>query len=820
MKLALFIFLLLLLPLVAAVPDLTQIYSTQEELKPAMSLDIQSQNVLFNDRGEKELFFDSVNSRGEIVVTPLIGDTVLLGGFDTYAVDIKPSSVENRGIKPAWDKKPVFFISSNDGNKLQIAYNSLSRECGGNYILSFTAMNPSLTEQGSTGLGFKRQVKLRLHILCKADLLMVVSPLAGEPPEKFLNVVKLYFDELAKTSVTARLDQLSADSLKSSSSKSLIATEFDNDYFINSYNDLAEVSPGLSAMLVDATEMQNGIPISKSKIVFFSSTGLSDGSEKEKIGELFLDSSGAPVHGIFKDSYGQVTASFSPDPNAPVVSKWFKFNLLRNGEVFSSVYAFPSSFCALTKTKDSSALTAVVNGYSDLVSATFSSAFPAFSFTDYLMNNPEKQGIVYSGEGCWFGSKLPFYLGSVSPDASDVWLNLGSTEKDSLPHWFRKLGDHYEIDGYSIELAEIGPKKLSSLTVHLSGSFTSATVQDILQDFEKSKNVKSDLDKLRLSAHEQYLLLVGSIDEIPMPIDPNKGIIGKEGDYAQNGLTPSDWRYAYDVDKNKFEFAVARLPSINSNSLFSFNSNFEPWAYPILVLNNILKIRTSSKKQKDKTTIVLADACGKKGNCFIQREAIASSQKFAGPCSGNSPNCLWSPSYCANTLFGCSGLSELFGKLQTSDYLIINEHGSGKNFGAQPAGGFFTTFAGTTVGSSNYIVVFSGKDLRAKFKPRFPLIIETFACYGGSIDYGSRHSLIAPEESTALAFIATGSPLFMGNSRIGKGSTRDIDFSMNNLVLSSIKDKDSRPVGEIMREKKNEGLLAGENWLVWTKQLY
>ena len=800
-------FFLLLLPLVAATPDLTNIYSTQEELAPAMSLNFQSQNVLFNDRGEKELFFDSVNSRGEIEVTPLIGDTVLLGGFKTYAVDIKPSSVQNREIKQAWDKKPTFSITNSGNNKVQIAYNSLSRECGGNYVLFFTAMNPSLTEQGSTSLGFQRQVKLRLHILCKADLLMVVSPLPGEPPQNFLVAVNQYFEALAKTKVTVRLDQLSADSFKSSSSKSLIATEFNKDYYLSS-RDAVDVSPGLSAMLVDTTEIENGSPISKSKIIFYAVTDLSDEPRKEKIGEVLLGNSGVQVHETFKGNYGQVTTSFDSNPFSGYIGpKWYKFNLRSNDGTESSIYVFPSSFCALTKIKDNSALSTVLNGYSNLITATFSPAFHAFSLKDYLLNNPEEQGIVYSSNGCWFNRKLPFYLGDAGTDPQGgIWLNLGDTKKDSLPKYFSNIGDYFEIGTYRVTLEEKGPKEYIGINVHLAGSFTSETLQDILQDFEKSKKVKTNLESLRSLYHEKYLLLVGSVHDIPMPIDPEFGISGKVESFGKKGLIPSDWRYAYDADKNRFEFVVARLPSINSNS--------ESWVYPILALENIARIRNSNKNQEDKTLKVLADACGDNNNCFIRREVIEASQKFSGPCNENSPNCLWSPSYCTSSFSGCSGLSELLEQLKTSDYLVINEHGSGEDFGAKSEASVFHSVVG------GYNVVLSGEDVQAKFKPRFPLIVETFACYGGSIDYDYMHNSIASEESTALAFIATGSPLFMGNSRLGKGSTTDVDLDINNLVLASISRKDSRPAGEIMMEKKNEGLLNGEDWLVWTKQLY
>ncbi|MFH1247006.1 MAG: hypothetical protein V1644_01370, partial [Candidatus Micrarchaeota archaeon] len=72
-----------------------------------------------------------------------------------------------------------------NSNLVFIKYNPLTAECGGNYALIANILNPVFPDDS-------REVKLRLHLPCKSDMVVVLSPQMGSPTTEFTDVLLSY----------------------------------------------------------------------------------------------------------------------------------------------------------------------------------------------------------------------------------------------------------------------------------------------------------------------------------------------------------------------------------------------------------------------------------------------------------------------------------------------------------------------------------------------------------------------------------------------------------------------------------------------------
>ncbi|MFH1247005.1 MAG: hypothetical protein V1644_01365, partial [Candidatus Micrarchaeota archaeon] len=188
--------------LVSAVAPLSDDYFTRHsDLGGFMALDFGGQgNFYVNDFQEPELFFNSIFSQGVIEVKPLVGNEVLIRNAKVFKINANGEIEEDLGV--ALDGEPIVTVEvPSDSNALVLDYNSLSFECGGNYALSFNALNP-------VDPGNEKNVVLRFHIPCQTDLLVILSEQMGSPTAKFLSTLRTYIETVAGEGKTVRVESL------------------------------------------------------------------------------------------------------------------------------------------------------------------------------------------------------------------------------------------------------------------------------------------------------------------------------------------------------------------------------------------------------------------------------------------------------------------------------------------------------------------------------------------------------------------------------------------------------------------------------------
>lgn len=435
-------------------------FTKHSELGSLMELDFgDSLNLFVNDFGEPELFFDSVYQEGLIEVVPLVGEQALVKSASIY----KLSGGE---ISGGIDGEPAFEVSES-GNAVALKYNPLVKECGGNYVLFFQALNPVDPND-------VKDVKLRIHIECKADLIILFSPLMGEPTQGFVKELLSYIDTLASEGTTARIAVLPQSvfdvkrKLLDRINKTIVVTHA-SSVPIDSIKHLS----------ISISHFFHEYP--KNVLAYFPNLRVS------RFPFNIADSQQTALH---------------TNPDKPwQYSDFFVYLTLRTREVtHKNLQWFKLRFSS-----DSS-----------------DRLFEKFFFPDLCSEGAAGDSIDINGVSVvdlWSGG----YFTEEDPDCEDFAGLIGELNKS----------ESLELRPYSITLLGRGSVEVvNSATLGIDGIIYEKD-PDVA---EIPRNVKAQIKKLLAKHRPKYFLLVGSVDHIPMSFIPTSGRFSQDKKVPSDAL--------------------------------------------------------------------------------------------------------------------------------------------------------------------------------------------------------------------------------------------------------------------------------------------
>ncbi len=336
------------------------------------------------------------------------------------------------------------------------------------------------------------------------------------------------------------------------------------------------------------------------------------------------------------------------------------------------------------------------------------------------------------------------------------------------------------------------PQSSTSYSTQYANSFDFEPLPNQEQD-ARAQRVRKELDRLRAIHKPSYLLLIGSINHIPMPFLTDERI--------PTGIIPSDSLYTFNGHTNRVEIPVARIPIPIGED--------DPGGFASQVILNARHTHTA-EPIGDKITI-LSDNCGKENNCFLRKSTEDAAKIYWNSCENN-PACLFSDPHCAISSKNpnCIGNEQIRNAIGNSRLLYINAHSGTAELVATNQDG--KTFKIISPGE-----IASGENYNNE------LIVSSLACFTGSIDKFADGQTVRRETGITFAFLQTGSPLVLANTRVGYGSFENGQmFEHNNLVLAALKRKDGRPIADIFVEQLNEQINSGDAYTLssFSTQIY
>ncbi len=696
-------------------------FTRHTDLSSIGTVQIEGVNYFVNQFGEKEVFLDSISSVGSINIAPRFGDNLLIRDASIFKLDASQNEVSvSGGISNALDGKPSVETDI-FSNTLIIRYNPLSRECGGNYGLFFTVASPH-------DLNVEKRVALRFHVRCEADLLLLVS----EPvsiSRLFLDNLRYYIDTAAREGKTVKVALVSFDAL--SVPKSPSSLDLSRQVVIETGTKPTNVFSSLSASLQNNIDEQDGVVVSNSFLALINASGVQFSKSYFKNGIAV----GSKTDGTNKYSFSATALQSNYFENL----NWIKV------EVSSKAIPTPQYFIFIPR---------LCNNWSFAPNIAFPelNEYSRIRFVKPLSGNCDV--FVY-----------PFHL-STSAGSSTIRVSTSDTSRELLG-----VGNSFKYDVSEVKIVANGVVKIvPSASLQITSSLhDSSSLKTALTEV-RSKKFKKVIEKLRAKYSPNYLLIIGSFDDLPMYLMRDEAQTA-----SSDGFIPSDSLYALSLDAGKVEIPVARIPVPTEGDQGQFAAN-------------VLASAIAARVDLTKSVGVISDACGGK-NCLFKTALDKATATFLGKTCAP-PNCFLTPPNCKSPLDPkCKGVTELLNSFDKFQMILVNSHGSGRAFYARSADG-----------KSLQIIDADDLELAVKARP----IVSVLACYGGTLDQDSNNEAISGTDATAFGLLQMGAPLVFANTRTSfldyKGLVFDYDFFM----LNAYKNHDRRAAGDVFLDATNK----------------
>jgi len=322
---------------------------------------------------------------------------------------------------------------------------------------------------------------------------------------------------------------------------------------------------------------------------------------------------------------------------------------------------------------------------------------------------------------------------------------------------------------------------INNANVRIYGTSKTPESLEIAKNNEVVAKVKNQLARLAKVYSPDYFMLVGSTKDIPMPS------VAYSNMFSSDGLNPSDVLYFYSQGDAKVDVEVARIPVALDEP--------DPWGFAAEVLQNALVARARNIKN----ILMVSDACGGKGNCFIAEATRTAAANYWRSCTNN-PDCLLSPPYCKLTEgSACRGVSEIATKLASADFIHVNAKSNAEHF-------YYVD------SRDNSELVFGASDVLPAGNNGF--IASTTASYAGSIDSHANYGELRKDDSLTFSLLNAGAGLVIANPRMGIIQRVPLPLlEFEHVILKALKDEDQRPIGEIINQRRNALLAHSGNEL-------
>ncbi|NYZ75339.1 hypothetical protein H0O03_03710 [Candidatus Micrarchaeota archaeon] len=367
------------------------------------------------------------------------------------------------------------------------------------------------------------------------------------------------------------------------------------------------------------------------------------------------------------------------------------------------------------------------------------------------------------------------------------------------------------VDAVDEYLARLRAKGLTVRYVELESILASDAFDYSFPSFASMENEAASkrlvpiVRKVLAKTRSDYLVILGGTEVVPMPFHPDERVISGEPVIylaSMDGIIPSDDAYAMAGDNQLPRVAVSRFPSelldpasVSSMMLAALNAPPVPANF-----NSVL---------------VVGDACGSSGDCFI-REAVDefSNLLFGRSCAQDTlmGRCRLVPPFCKYHYDPSGGLlifdEEGCTPLETTELsektaLVLFLHGSGTGFVGSSAA---TAIASITGEETSYVALeaadFDGVELTAA-----PAVF-SIACYGAAID----STIGGTSNYAALALARAGSRSIVGHTRLGFGDGPQFF----NFIRTFFTDH-SKTIGLQFKDLKSNGYRQRRAWIENTR---
>jgi len=321
---------------------------------------------------------------------------------------------------------------------------------------------------------------------------------------------------------------------------------------------------------------------------------------------------------------------------------------------------------------------------------------------------------------------------------------------------------------------------LSSFYIVLDSPKVEALFKTKVQDIGDWKSVKDVMDKVVYKLNSKYILILGGVDIIPMPLAKTD---------AEIPVRPvSDDMYSDITLDGIPDVALGRIPTPSED-----NSD------KIVITALRSAISMHGKHQLNK--VIIADTCIFPPNCELGlRDVNLISQRFFSKDCYDTNSCKTAPPYCTGS--SCKNKEEFYQVLTSNDIIHLDAHGEPYSFAAHNKDGWFT--------------VIVSEDL---YKNRFKTnpVFTTAACHSATIDSAEFGRINA--KASPFAFLANGAAVYIGNTRYGYGgiTAELLDEFYSNAKTSTV------GVALLSVKRSNLGSRATSDWtkaVIYEIQLY
>ena len=324
--------------------------------------------------------------------------------------------------------------------------------------------------------------------------------------------------------------------------------------------------------------------------------------------------------------------------------------------------------------------------------------------------------------------------------------------------------------------------KIEGLTakyLELDSSEFEAEFGTRVKNSDDGVELKSVIDRLVSKTNPRYLLILGGVSVIPMPIAPTT---------AQIPTVPVSDDVFGDVNNDGLpDISVSRIPTPSGSRSVEIIST---------ALESSMKIRNKNSISR----IILADTCMHPPSCIGLHDVNRISNIFFGHDCDETGDCKKAPPFCAGQ--GCDKKEEFYNELVNYDLLHMDFHGNPYSFAAHNSDGWYDALDSSIL----YEKPFNKNP-----------IFSTVACHSSTIDcaeYGCING-----KGSVFSFLGNGASVYIGSTRYGyAGSTATlIGEVMNDL-------KNGKNIGDAMLEMKRKNLRSTSNEMsraiVYELQLY